>query len=213
MRFYAHESCGQCTPCREGTGWLARVCTRAGRRRGPAPATSTCWRIDRARHRRQHHLRARRRRGVADARLPHQVPRRLRGQDPQGPPPEPRAGAAQPPLVQIRGTGYRARRCREAARERALERCSGPAASARHRRRRRLGWSGPDLFWWILAALTVVGAVSPSRGATPVAAVMWLVATFFGLAAMYVMLSRTSSPCCRCWSTPAPSWCCSSSSS
>ncbi|HEY4187911.1 MAG TPA: NADH-quinone oxidoreductase subunit NuoF [Polyangia bacterium] len=28
MRFYAHESCGQCTPCREGSGWLARVCTR-----------------------------------------------------------------------------------------------------------------------------------------------------------------------------------------
>jgi NADH-quinone oxidoreductase subunit F len=28
MRFYANESCGQCTPCREGTGWLARVCTR-----------------------------------------------------------------------------------------------------------------------------------------------------------------------------------------
>jgi NADH-quinone oxidoreductase subunit F len=28
MRFYAFESCGQCTPCREGTGWLARVCTR-----------------------------------------------------------------------------------------------------------------------------------------------------------------------------------------
>jgi NADH-quinone oxidoreductase subunit F len=28
MRFYASESCGQCTPCREGTGWLARVCTR-----------------------------------------------------------------------------------------------------------------------------------------------------------------------------------------
>ena len=28
MRYYAHESCGQCTPCREGTAWLARVCTR-----------------------------------------------------------------------------------------------------------------------------------------------------------------------------------------
>jgi NADH-quinone oxidoreductase subunit F len=28
MGFYAHESCGQCTPCREGTGWLARVCRR-----------------------------------------------------------------------------------------------------------------------------------------------------------------------------------------
>ena len=26
--FYAHESCGQCTPCREGTGWLHRVLTR-----------------------------------------------------------------------------------------------------------------------------------------------------------------------------------------
>jgi NADH-quinone oxidoreductase subunit F len=26
--FYQHESCGQCTPCREGTGWLARVMGR-----------------------------------------------------------------------------------------------------------------------------------------------------------------------------------------
>jgi NADH-quinone oxidoreductase subunit F len=24
-RFYEHESCGQCTPCREGTGWLLRL--------------------------------------------------------------------------------------------------------------------------------------------------------------------------------------------
>jgi len=24
-RFYHHESCGQCTPCREGTGWLHRL--------------------------------------------------------------------------------------------------------------------------------------------------------------------------------------------
>ena len=23
--FYAHESCGQCTPCREGTGWMAQI--------------------------------------------------------------------------------------------------------------------------------------------------------------------------------------------
>jgi NADH-quinone oxidoreductase subunit F len=28
MNFYAHESCGQCTPCREGCGWLARVMKR-----------------------------------------------------------------------------------------------------------------------------------------------------------------------------------------
>lgn len=27
-KFYHHESCGQCTPCREGTGWLARVLGR-----------------------------------------------------------------------------------------------------------------------------------------------------------------------------------------
>jgi NADH-quinone oxidoreductase subunit F len=26
--FYKHESCGQCTPCREGTGWMWRVMTR-----------------------------------------------------------------------------------------------------------------------------------------------------------------------------------------
>ncbi len=26
--FYMHESCGQCTPCREGTGWMYRVMTR-----------------------------------------------------------------------------------------------------------------------------------------------------------------------------------------
>jgi NADH-quinone oxidoreductase subunit F len=27
-KFYMHESCGQCTPCREGTGWLWRVMER-----------------------------------------------------------------------------------------------------------------------------------------------------------------------------------------
>lgn len=26
--FYAHESCGQCTPCREGTGWIERIMNR-----------------------------------------------------------------------------------------------------------------------------------------------------------------------------------------
>jgi NADH-quinone oxidoreductase subunit F len=31
--FYKHESCGQCTPCREGTGWMSRMMQRmvAGR--------------------------------------------------------------------------------------------------------------------------------------------------------------------------------------
>jgi NADH-quinone oxidoreductase subunit F len=27
-QFYAHESCGQCTPCREGAGWMWRVMER-----------------------------------------------------------------------------------------------------------------------------------------------------------------------------------------
>lgn len=27
-KFYRHESCGQCTPCREGTGWLSQIMDR-----------------------------------------------------------------------------------------------------------------------------------------------------------------------------------------
>jgi NADH-quinone oxidoreductase subunit F len=27
-QFYKHESCGQCTPCREGTGWMMRMMSR-----------------------------------------------------------------------------------------------------------------------------------------------------------------------------------------
>jgi NADH dehydrogenase (ubiquinone) flavoprotein 1 len=29
--FYKHESCGQCTPCREGTGWMERLLVRMER--------------------------------------------------------------------------------------------------------------------------------------------------------------------------------------
>ena len=32
--FYMHESCGQCTPCREGTGWLWRMVDRIEHGRG-----------------------------------------------------------------------------------------------------------------------------------------------------------------------------------
>ncbi|HWE31620.1 MAG TPA: NADH-quinone oxidoreductase subunit NuoF [Polyangia bacterium] len=42
MRFYAHESCGQCTPCREGTGWLARICTRLERGQGRPGDVDLC---------------------------------------------------------------------------------------------------------------------------------------------------------------------------
>jgi NADH-quinone oxidoreductase subunit F len=27
-KFYYHESCGQCTPCREGTGWMWKILKR-----------------------------------------------------------------------------------------------------------------------------------------------------------------------------------------
>ena len=29
-RFYAHESCGQCTPCRIGTAWISKIADRMG---------------------------------------------------------------------------------------------------------------------------------------------------------------------------------------
>ena len=32
--FYYEESCGQCTPCREGTGWLYRMVDRIEHGRG-----------------------------------------------------------------------------------------------------------------------------------------------------------------------------------
>ena len=35
-RFYYAESCGQCTPCREGTGWIYRVLTRITEGQGTA---------------------------------------------------------------------------------------------------------------------------------------------------------------------------------
>jgi NADH-quinone oxidoreductase subunit F len=34
--FYTHESCGQCTPCREGTGWLWRLVNRIEHGQGRA---------------------------------------------------------------------------------------------------------------------------------------------------------------------------------
>ena len=35
-KFYHHESCGQCSPCREGCGWIKKICDRieAGKGRG-----------------------------------------------------------------------------------------------------------------------------------------------------------------------------------
>jgi len=36
MKFYHHESCGQCTPCREGTGWLENVLDKLCEGKGKA---------------------------------------------------------------------------------------------------------------------------------------------------------------------------------
>jgi NADH-quinone oxidoreductase subunit F len=33
-QFFAHESCGQCTPCREGTGWMLKITDRMRRGHG-----------------------------------------------------------------------------------------------------------------------------------------------------------------------------------
>jgi NADH-quinone oxidoreductase subunit F len=34
VRFFADESCGQCSPCREGTGWVHRIMRRISEGRG-----------------------------------------------------------------------------------------------------------------------------------------------------------------------------------
>jgi NADH-quinone oxidoreductase subunit F len=36
LRFYHHESCGQCTPCREGTGWIEKLAAKMEQGRGRA---------------------------------------------------------------------------------------------------------------------------------------------------------------------------------
>ena len=64
-KFYMHESCGQCTPCREGTGWMWRVMKRMVQ--GEAEVAEIDMLLERhAADRGTHDLRARRRRGVAD---------------------------------------------------------------------------------------------------------------------------------------------------
>ena len=36
LEFFRHESCGKCTPCREGTQWLHKILTRFEQGRGEA---------------------------------------------------------------------------------------------------------------------------------------------------------------------------------
>ncbi len=41
--FYKHESCGQCTPCREGTGWVWRVMMRMVKGEATVEEIDTLW--------------------------------------------------------------------------------------------------------------------------------------------------------------------------
>jgi NADH-quinone oxidoreductase subunit F len=46
-KFYMHESCGQCTPCREGTGWMWRVMVRMVEGRAEVPEIDTLDQVTR----------------------------------------------------------------------------------------------------------------------------------------------------------------------
>ena len=48
LRFYHHESCGQCTPCREGMGWLERISNRLVAGDGRAEDIARLYQISRA---------------------------------------------------------------------------------------------------------------------------------------------------------------------
>ena len=45
LRFYHHESCGQCTPCREGMGWLHRIIDRVVAGQGRAEDIDRLYQI------------------------------------------------------------------------------------------------------------------------------------------------------------------------
>lgn len=46
-RFYHHESCGQCSPCREGTGWMKRVLYNLEHGKGKLTDIDLLWDIQR----------------------------------------------------------------------------------------------------------------------------------------------------------------------
>jgi NADH-quinone oxidoreductase subunit F len=46
-RFYRHESCGQCSPCREGTGWMEKILWRLDNGEGKESDIDLLWDIQR----------------------------------------------------------------------------------------------------------------------------------------------------------------------
>ena len=77
--FYAHESCGQCTPCREGSLWMQKITRRMVSGEGAKQDPAVLKSVGRQ-HRRQDDLRVRRGVRMADAELRGQVPRGVRRQ-------------------------------------------------------------------------------------------------------------------------------------
>jgi NADH-quinone oxidoreductase subunit F len=45
--FYAHESCGQCTPCREGSDWVKKILSRVANRKGRKSDLEVLWGVTR----------------------------------------------------------------------------------------------------------------------------------------------------------------------
>ena len=187
MKFYAHESCGQCTPCREGTGWLdAASARRVAQRRGRAG-----------------------RRRAAGRRSPTASPAT----------PSARSATRRPGRCSGFLTKFRADfEAAHQAEGHGMTRRGRQAAAAMSRRCCPTARSAGDasVVFWLLAALVDrrlrASSPSPARTRSP-RSWRWS-ATFFGLAAIYVhAVGALPGRRCRCWSTPAPSWCCSSSSS
>jgi NADH-quinone oxidoreductase subunit F len=46
-RFYRHESCGQCSPCREGTGWMEKILQKLDTGKGEMSDIDLLWDIQR----------------------------------------------------------------------------------------------------------------------------------------------------------------------
>ena len=46
-RFYRHESCGQCSPCREGTGWMEKILKKIENGKGELKDIDLLWDIQR----------------------------------------------------------------------------------------------------------------------------------------------------------------------
>jgi NADH-quinone oxidoreductase subunit F len=45
MEFFSHESCGQCTPCREGTGWVRKIVSRIKAGNGRMEDIDKLWEV------------------------------------------------------------------------------------------------------------------------------------------------------------------------